>query len=63
MVIKEKSIYVGKKLCNGALKKEGTDYIVEVDGTVYKKTTNELFAVQAFNEIYGKRGKLIWQMN
>ena len=63
MVIKKNRFYDGKKSCNKVLKKEGTDYIVEVDGTVYKKTTNELFAVQAFNEIYGKRGKLIWQMN
>ena len=51
MVIKKKSFYAGKKLCNVALKKEGADYIVEVDGTVYKKTANELFAAQAFNEI------------
>lgn len=51
MVIKEKSFYVGKKMCNVVLKKDGADYIVEVDGTVYKKTANELFAVQTFNEI------------
>ena len=51
MIVKAKKFYVGKKLCNVQLKKEGTDYIVEVDGTVYKKTANELFAVQAFNEI------------
>lgn len=46
-----KKFYVGKKLHNVQLKKEGTDYILEVDGTVYKKTPNELFAIQAFNEI------------
>ena len=51
MVIEKKSFYVGKKMCKVSLKKEGTDYIVEVDGAVYKKTANELFAVQAFNEI------------
>lgn len=51
MVIKKKKFYVGNKMCNVLLKKEGTDYIVEVDRTVYKKTANELFAVQAFNEI------------
>lgn len=51
MIIKEKNFYVGKKLCNVLLKKEGADYIVEVDGIVYKNTPNELFAVQAFNEI------------
>ena len=33
------------------LKKEGNDYIVKVDGEVYKKTANELFAVQTFNAI------------
>lgn len=26
-------------------------YFVRVNGTVYKETANELFAVQAFNEI------------
>jgi hypothetical protein len=26
-------------------------YVVRVDGKVYKETANELFAVQAFNEI------------
>lgn len=51
MVIKKNKFYVGKKMCEVVLKKEGTDYIVEVDGTVYKKTPNELFAIQAFNEI------------
>ena len=51
MVIKKKRFYVGNKACNVVLKKEGTDYIVEIDGTVYKKTANELFAVQVFNEI------------
>ena len=51
MVIKKNRFYDGKKSCNVVLKKEGTDYIVEVDGIVYKKTANELFAVQAFNEI------------
>lgn len=51
MVIKKKAFYVGKKMCNVTLKKDGTDYIVEVDGTVYKKTPNELFAIQKFNEI------------
>ena len=51
MVIKKKSFYAGNKACNVALKKEGADYIVEVDGTVYKKTANELFAVQVFNSI------------
>lgn len=51
MVIKKNMFYVGKKKCDVVLKKEGTDYIVEVDGTIYKKTPNKLFAIQAFNEI------------
>lgn len=51
MVIEKKSFYAGKKMCDVVLKKEGKDYIVEVDGAVYKKTANKLFAVQAFNEI------------
>lgn len=51
MVIKEKRFYTGKKMCNVMLKKDGTDYIVEVDGIVYKKTPNELFAIQTFNAI------------
>lgn len=33
------------------LKKEGVDYLVIVDGNVYAKTPNELYAVQKFNEI------------
>ena len=33
------------------LEKEGEFYIVKVDGVIYKKTPNELFAVQTFNEI------------
>lgn len=30
---------------------ESGNYVVRVNGTVYKETANELFAVQAFNEI------------
>lgn len=51
MVIKEKRFYTGKKMCDVVLKKEGADYIVEVDGAVYKKTPNQLFAIQVFNAI------------
>lgn len=51
MVINENKFYVGKKMCDVVLKKEDTDYIVEVDGIVYKKTPNELFAIQTFNAI------------
>ena len=51
MIIKKNVLYIGSKKCEVVLKKEETDYIVEVDGTVYKKTPNELVAIQAFNEI------------
>ena len=51
MFIKKKKFNVGNKMLNVWLKKEGNDYIVMVDGEVYKKTVNELFAVQTFNAI------------
>ena len=51
MIIKKKSFRVGNKLCHVVLKKEGMDYIVLVDEKVVKKTPNELFAIQSFNEI------------
>ena len=51
MVIKTKRFYVNCKSCKVELKKDGTDYIVVVDGNVYSKTPNELYAVQKFNEI------------
>ena len=51
MVIKTKGFYVNSKSCKVELKKEGTDYLVVVDGNVYAKTPNELYAVQKFNEI------------
>lgn len=38
-------------MANVFLKKESAYYIVEVDGVVYKKSANELFAVQTFNAI------------
>ena len=51
MVIKTKRFYVNSKLCKVELKKKGTDYLVIVDGNVYAKTPNELYAVQKFNKI------------
>ena len=51
MIIKKKNIHGGNKMPNVFLKKEGAFYIVKVDGVVYKKSANELFAVQAFNSI------------
>lgn len=51
MVIKTKGFYVNSKSCKVELKKDGADYFVVVDGYVYAKTSNELYAVQKFNEI------------
>ena len=51
MVIKTKRFYVNSKLCKEELKKEGDDQLVVVDGNVYAKTPNELYALQKFNEI------------
>lgn len=51
MVIKTKRFCVNGKLCKAELKKEGTDYLVVVDGKVQEKTPNELYAVQKFNKI------------
>ena len=46
MVIKTKRFYVNGKSCKVELKKDGTDYLVVVDGNVYSNTPNELYAVQ-----------------
>ena len=51
MVIKTKRFYVNGKSYNVRLKKQGSDYLVVIDGNVYAKTPNELYAVQKFNEI------------
>lgn len=51
MVIKTKRFYVNGKSCKVDLKKEGADYLVVVEGYVYAKAQNELYAVQKFNEI------------
>ena len=51
MVIKTKRFYVNGKTCKVELKKEGGDFLVVVDGEVYKKTPSELYAAQKFNEI------------
>ena len=51
MILKRKAIRAGVKTSKVELVKDGTDYIVKVDGDVYKRTANELFAVQASNEI------------
>ena len=51
MVIKTKTFCANGKSCKVELKKDGSDYLVVVDGNVYAKTPNELYAVQKFNEI------------
>lgn len=51
MILKKKTIRVGLKTSKVELAKEGIEYVVKIDGSVYKRTANELFAVQAFNEI------------
>ena len=51
MVIKTKRLYVNGKSFKVELKKDGSDYLVVVDGNVYAKTPNELYALQKFNEI------------
>lgn len=51
MIIKTKRFYVNGRSCKVELKKEGADYLVVVDGDVYAKTPNELYAAQKFKEI------------
>ena len=51
MVIKTKRFYVNGKSCKVELKEDGAEYIGVVDGNVYSKTPNELYAVQKVNEI------------
>ena len=51
MIIKTKRFYVNGKPCKVELKKDGSDYIVVVDGNVYAKTPNEMYVMQKFNEI------------
>lgn len=47
----KKRFYVNGKACKVELKKEGVDYLVVIDGNMYAKTPNELYAVRKFNEI------------
>ena len=51
MFIKAKKFYVGKKECRVSLTTDGYFYSVKVDGVVYKKTPNRIFAEQVFNAI------------
>lgn len=51
MSIKKRNYYMGGKKHTVELKYDGYMYTVISDGVLIKQTTNELFAVQAFNEI------------
>lgn len=51
MVIKEKYLWINDRKCRVQLRKEDGMYIVKVGNEVYKKTANQLFAVQVFNAI------------
>lgn len=51
MLIRTKIFTIGKGRCKVELFKDGGFYTVKVNGEIYKKTANELFAVQAFNAI------------
>lgn len=51
MILQKKTFRTGREICRVELVKEGTDYIVKVDGDVYKRIANELFAAQTFNAI------------
>ena len=52
-VLKKQIVFIPKVGTFGKmLSFENGIYVVRVDGKYYKETANELFAVQAFNEIY-----------
>ena len=52
VVIKKKSFRDGNgRLCNVTLEKEDGFFVVKINGEIYKKTANELFAVQYFNSL------------
>lgn len=51
MIIKKRNYYMAGKKHTVELKYDGYMYTVISDGVLYKQTPNELFAVQAFNEV------------
>lgn len=51
MILQKKTFRTEKGICKVELVKKGAEYIVKVDGDIYKRTANELFAVQTFNAI------------
>lgn len=51
-VLKKQRVFIQKVgTFDKSLSFENGIYIVRVDGKAYKETANELFALQAFNEI------------
>lgn len=51
-VLKMQRVFIPKVgIFDKSLSFENGIYVVRVDGKAYKETANELFAVQAFNEI------------
>lgn len=49
--MKRKYIQCGKLNCKVTLSYDGIFYNVKVDGNLYYRSCNQLFAVQRFNEI------------
>ena len=49
--IAKKTLKLGNKNCNIEVIKQEFDYIVMVDKDIYKRTANEIFAMQVFNAI------------
>ena len=52
VVLKRKIFRDGNgRLCETTLEKEDGFFVVKLNGEIYKKTANELFAVQYFNAL------------
>ena len=48
---KKRFLDAHNQLCNVTLEKEDGFFVVKLNGEIYKKTANELFAVQYFNSL------------
>lgn len=46
-----KEFVTGKSTCRVTLERQGGFWVVKVDGNIYYKGVNELFAVQKFLEV------------
>ena len=51
VVLMRKSFILHNQVCNVTLEKEDGFFVVKCNGEIYKKTANELFAVQYFNAL------------